>query len=97
MSQPSRDWWGYVKAMIRRYPGRVNRNERRAVQLAVEKTEQLEDGAERIRIIDMVFWKKTHSLEGAAQQIPCSYETAKQWHADFIREVARNFRCRGLF
>lgn len=96
MSRPSRDWWGYVKAMIRRYPEKTNRNERKAVERAVEQTRILKDGAERLLLIEMVFWSKTHTISGAAQKIPCSYETAQQWHADFIRLVAQNFRCKSL-
>lgn len=97
MSAPSRDWWGYVKGMIRRYPEKVNRNEKRAVNAAVEHTKQMEDGEERMRLVDLVFWSGTHTLAGAAKKVHCSYETAQHWHADFIREVAKNFRCKGLF
>ena len=49
-----------------------------------------------MEIIDLVFFKKTHKLAGAAMQIPCGYETAKRWQQDFIREVARNIKCDGL-
>lgn len=47
-------------------------------------------------MIDLVYFKKTHKLAGAALQIPCSYQTARNWQQDFIREVARNIRCDGL-
>lgn len=97
MSRPRYDWWGYIKAVIRRYPilkskdvSGVAMREREAVQAAVEDTEGMRDGAERMKLIDMVFWKQTHTLAGAAMQIPCSERTAQEWHRQFIRLVAKN-------
>ena len=97
MNKPGRPWWGYVKSMIERYPEEVNKNELRAVEKAIEKTKQLKDGQERLKVIDLMFWSGGMTLAGAAQMIPCSYETARRWHGDFIREVARNFKCSRLF
>lgn len=103
MSKPRYDWWSYIKAVIRRYPALkgktlsgISMKENEAVRFAVEQTEALPNGAERLAVIDMVFWKQTHTLAGAAMQVPCSYDTAQQYHADFIKAVARNFKCDGL-
>ena len=98
MSKPRYRWWGYVKSMIRNYPaanGRYDQGtglkERMAVQKAIDETEQMEDGKERMQVIDLVYFQRTHKLAGAAQMIPCSYETAQKWHAQFVKAVARNF------
>ena len=96
MSKPRYGWWGYAKDMIRRYPDQCNDNERSAVHAAIEQTERMCSGVNRLKVVDMVFWKRTHTLEGAALQIPCSYDTAQRYHADFIKTVAQNFRCDGL-
>ena len=103
MSKPRYDWWGYVKGMIRRYPGRrglelhgVALSEFEAVRAAVEATERMESGEARLKVVDMVLWKQTHTLEGAALMVPCSYETAKRWQQQFIKTTARSFRCNGL-
>lgn len=103
MSNPRYSWWGYVKDMIRKYPGRQGKKltgtalrEFRAVQAAIEETERKEDGQARLAVVDLVLWQGKRSISGAALEIPCSERTAQQWHADFIREVARNFRCNGL-
>ena len=45
---------------------------------------------ERIQVIEMVFFRRTHTLEGAALMVPCSYDTAQKYHAQFIKAVARN-------
>jgi len=86
--------------MIRKYPSRkgkelsgVEQSEFEAVRVAVENTQKMRDGQARLKVIDMVFWKKSKSLSGAALWIPCSEWTAQKWHAHFIREVARNFHC----
>lgn len=96
MSKPKYGWWSYVKEMIRRYPVQTNENETKAVACAIELTERLPDGKDRMRVIQMVFLKKTHTLQGAALNVPCSYETAKIWTQQFIRLVAKSFSCATL-
>lgn len=98
MSKPRYRWWSYVKAMIRNYPTLVDRyiqgpalREREAVQRAIDQTEQMVDGKERLQVIDLVFFRQTHTLEGAAVLIPCSERTARRWHTDFIKAVAKEF------
>lgn len=97
MSKPRYKWWDYVRKCISSYPNGTNKNETNAIKMAIEETEMLLDGKERMSVIDMVFFKKTHTLQGAALNIPCSYETAKKWQQQFIRCVAENFSCNGLF
>lgn len=97
MSSPKYDWWSYAKHMIRRYPDRVNENEYAAVAAAIAETERRKGGADRLRVAQMVLIEGSHTLEGAALQIPCSQRTAQRYHADFIRAVGRHFRCDGLY
>ena len=96
MSKTRFGWWSYVKDMIRRYPEKTNEDETRAVETAIEDTKSLLDGDDRMKVIRMVFLKKTHTLQGAALNVPCSYETAKRWTQQFIRLVAKSFVCCGL-
>ena len=62
-----------------------------AVEQAIKSTRALVDGEERLQMIKLVYWGKTHTLEGAAQCLHRSWRTVAQWHGDFIREVARNY------
>ena len=48
----------------------------------------------RIDLINMVYWKQTHTLHGAAMALYIDYETAKRWQQDFILRVARRM---GIF
>ena len=89
--------------MIRQYPERKGKEltglalcEFEAVRLAVEETERMPNGRARLQVVEMVLWKRTHTLDGAALQIPCGYETAKRWLQGFIRATAKNFCCDGL-
>jgi len=98
LSKPKYDWWGYVKGIIKRYPvlekTEVSGNalkEKEAVKAAVSQTETLENGRDRLALVNMVFWKQTHTLTGAAMQIHCSDRTARRWHTEFIRSVAKNY------
>ena len=65
-----------------------------AVAQAIEETERYHNGLDRLAVIDMVLWKRSHTLEGAALMIPCSSATACRWHGEFIKLVAQN---RGIF
>ena len=97
MSKPRYSWWGYIKAVIRRYPSLTDAEvsgvalrEKEAVRAAVEATERLDNGADRLMVVDLVFWSRTHTLEGAAMQVHVSLRTAQEYHRQFIRLVARN-------
>lgn len=97
MSKPRYSWWGYIKAVIRRYPSLMDAEvsgialrEKEAVRAAVEATERLDNGADRLMVVDLVFWRRTHTLEGAAMQVHVSLRTAQEYHRQFIRQVAKN-------
>lgn len=58
------------------------------VRLAIVETEKLPDGQDRISLIDMIFWKGTHTIQGAALQCHVSERTARRWHGAFISLTA---------
>lgn len=92
------DWWSYVKSVIRKYgKGNTNTDEEKAVNAAIDATNALPDAEHRMKVISMVFWDRTHTIQGAADSIPCSWATAQRWQSDFIVEVAKNFSCNGLW
>lgn len=68
--------------------------EHEAVRRAVQQTERYRNGRDRLKVIDLVLWKQSHTIEGAALQVPCSIATAKRYHGDFVRRVAENY---GIF
>lgn len=64
-----------------------------AISKAIEQTRSRSNGEDRIKLIDMVFWRQTHTLDGAAYALGYSYDRAKQLQGDFLRLVGFN---RGL-
>ena len=89
--------------MIRRYPERrgqiltgTDLREYEAVRDAVEQTERMRNGHDRLRVIDLVYWKNACALKYAGLHVRYSEDTIQNWHADFIRAVAHNFRCDSL-
>lgn len=77
-------------AALRELPTTEQR-EFEAVRKAIETTERYANGLDRLRIINLVLWKQTHTLEGAALRVPCSIATAKRYHGEFIRLVAKHY------
>lgn len=58
-----------------------------AVTQAIELTKRRQNGTDRLALIDLVFWKQSHTLEGAALKLHLSDTTAKRYHTEFIRLV----------
>lgn len=70
----------------------VKQREYKAVDRAVKSTLSITgSGEDRMRIIELVFWKRSHTLEGAAQEVHCSYRTARRYHGEFIMSVAKYY------
>lgn len=127
MSKPRYKWWGYIKNIIRAYPGlkkeyealheqsvtantsgmpgggEVSRGteniairelpytkqrEYEAVRRAVEYTKHFRNGEERLKIIDLMYWKNSHTLAGAGLQVGYGYDRARQIHQEFVVAVA---------
>ena len=86
--------WGFVKDIIREYgitahSCRLKPFQTEAVKQAVEDTKSLVDGTERLKLIDLVFWKQTHTLAGASCECNVCYDLAVLWHRDFIKAVGK--------
>ena len=99
MSKPRYKWWGYVKWVIRDYPAKCERfetlsgwsaREYAAVKVALCEAEQLPEGVLITRLVDLIFLRNTHTLQGAAMVLHISERTAERWHGNFIRAVAHH-------
>lgn len=85
--------WSYAKAIIREFgaaDSRLRPKEQEAVSKAIRDTQRLVDGQERLKLINLVFWKQTRTLDGACLACFVSERTGRQWHTDFIRQVCEN-------
>lgn len=69
----------------------TKQREYEAVKRAVDTTKRLPNGAQRMKIIELVYWKRSHTVEGAAMRAGYSPDRGKQLHGDFIRLVAKYY------
>ena len=55
-----------------------------AVEQAVSISSHLTSGLSRVKLIELVYFTRRFTIEGAALQIPCSVQTAYMWNNDFL-------------
>ena len=56
-----------------------------AIRNAIATTMRYRNGTERLKLVDLVFWRaRPYDLRPAADRIHVSYQTAKIWHNDFV-------------
>lgn len=75
---------------IRELP-QTKQREYEAVRRAVESIRQKPNGKAWLSIIDLMYWRNSHTLAGAAIATGYSEDRAKQLHGEFVRMVARNY------
>ena len=75
---------------IRELPATKQR-EYEAVRRAVETIQRAPNGQSWYAIINLVYWRNSHTLDGAALEVGYSKDRAKQLHGEFIRMVAKNY------
>lgn len=63
-----------------------------AVEQAVDVSSRLTSGLSRVRLIELVYFQRKYTIEGAAMQIPCSVQTAWTWNNDFLLLVWSRLR-----
>ena len=81
---------GTEESAMRELP-QIEQKEYEAVKKAIGATERYANGGERLEVIRLVFWERTHTIEGAAIRVPISRATAWRYHGDFIRLVAKYY------
>lgn len=65
----------------------TSQREYEAVRKAVATTERYRNGGDRLKVVRLVLWDRSHTLEGAALQVPCHINTVTLWHTQFIKLV----------
>lgn len=61
-----------------------------AVRDAVRDTAALQNGEIRLKIIELVYWKRSHTLWGAGRAVGYSYRHTQRIHEQFAYLVAEN-------
>ena len=84
---PSESSRGTEQAALQILHGNSER-EFQAVNSAIMATKTYKDGEIRLQMLNLIFWKQSHTLQGAALKVHVSGRTARRWHTEFIRLVA---------
>ena len=67
-----------------------DRRELEAVEKAICATRALGNGEQRLKVIELIYWRRSHTLEGAARVVHYSYRQTRRLQFDFLAEVAKN-------
>lgn len=98
MSKPRFRWWSYVRHVVRDYKKLSvaehltvdDRKDRDAVTTAINIAKQSPKGEEMLALIECVYWGSSgRRIEDAALKLYIGERTARRWHGNFIRLVAR--------
>lgn len=95
MSKPRYYWYGTVKKMIMRYPQMKDNNKQekqyiKAVEKALEDTNNLDLADARLKAIDFVLFKQTLTPEGAALHLNYERRNIDRWISKFVYMVGMN-------
>lgn len=77
------------QAALRTGLTRQQQRELDAIERARSTTRQGPDGKIRLKVVELVYFRGTHTIEGAAMQVHVSYNTAWRWTDSFIRLTAK--------
>jgi len=94
MSKPRYYWYSNVQRTLRAYPkglaeeSQQNILARNARQEALTETANTPDGALKVKLIEILYFKNTYTIEGAARILHISFRTATRWNVKFIYKVA---------
>lgn len=87
------DWRRQARKALREYPKAKKRNGEmdQAVIAAVEATLKMQDeyynAAARRKMVDLVYFRATHTMQGAAVECGYSIETVKKWNLEIMTAV----------
>ena len=69
---------------------RMKQVEYDAVTMAIQLTELLPDGKNRLSLIDRMYWQgRKLTIDQVVYQVGIAEATGRRWHADFIRLVGK--------
>lgn len=81
--------------MVKRYPSLNQDNSKQgkifkeSIDKVICNTEDMENGKLRIKVVELVYFKKTHTLTGAALEVNVSMRTAQRWTTTFVNSVGK--------
>ena len=84
------DWRREARRALREYPRAKKRGDRRivrAVETAIRMQRQYYNGEARLKMMELVYFRQTHTLAGSAVETEYSIETVRKWNLEIIAAV----------
>ena len=87
------DWRRQARKALKDYPRAKKRNAEEdqaiiaAVEHALDRQREYYNADARLRMVDMVYFHRTHTLYGAALACGYSTETVKKWNGQIIDSI----------
>ncbi len=86
----------YIREILQSYPEIKNKQIKTAqeqrrvdiVEQALESIGKMKYSNSKLQIIKMVYFDRSHTLYGAALQIPVSERTAQRWNTEVMELIA---------
>lgn len=88
-------WYPHIVTMLYLFPDKLENTPKgeeakNAIEKAIEDTKKEEYGDEKIKGIEMIYFKQIYTIEGTAQKLYISRRTLDRWKDSFIKKVAKN-------
>lgn len=91
-------WYGIVLVMLKEYKDLKQEKTIQAsimvqaIEKAIEETVRIdpEQGPDKVRAIDLLYFSKTHDMAGVSLTLHVSYGTVKRWSNSFVKLVAKH-------
>ena len=93
MGRPKNYWYPTAREMIRHYPILKKDNSpqaiifTQAIEKVLKQTEAEIYGDLRVKAINMLYFAKTHTFAGTAQNLHVSERMLQMWTSEFINAV----------
>lgn len=94
MSKPRDPCYSIAKKLLQLFPDGLEEEtvqsviSNAAISQALKATAMEPNGAERLRFINMLYFDKSHTFNGAADALFVHRSTAKRWNGQFVYLVA---------
>jgi len=91
MSRPCYYWFTFLQRTLERFPDKLVQDDTYqsnlalvAIRKTIEEIRCGRDGEDKVKLIEMVYFKKSHSVDGASLVLHVSERTAHRWNSEFI-------------
>lgn len=86
-------WYPHIIAMIREFPNGLGNTEKaeeanEAISTVISRTLDEDDGIERVRAINEIYFQDKKNADGVASELYVSRRKVEKWTHDFVYEVA---------